>query len=250
MKTQPLITFLILSLVTITSTTLKADTLGVYLSAGSWQPSISGVFSDNGPNLDLESDLNFNDDSTNTFSIVFEHPIFMLPNLKIQQTALDSSSNVILSSDLSFSDVTFDANSALNSQLDLSHTDYILYYEILDNIISVDLGVSLLNFDGGINLNNQLQSADINIDEIIPALYGKAVFELPLTGSYVGAQASVLSISDSSISDLYLYIGWESDNFIGAEIGYHKFEVDWDDFNNSDGNVSFDGYYAAVTFHF
>lgn len=229
---------------------LQADTLGIYFSASSWSPDISGYVSDNGPTINIEDELGFDDDQSNIFSVAIEHPIFFLPNFKYQRTALDVSSSTTLSSDINFGGITYPADTPLESQIDLSHSDYIMYYEVLDNWVSLDLGITVMNFDGNINISSTSLQSDVDFDEFVPALYGKADFDLPFTGFYTGAEASVLSIGDGSISDYKIYLGWESDLVIGAEIGYHNFEADWEDFENSDGNISFEGYYATVTLHF
>ena len=81
------------------STNLQADTLGLYVSAGSWSPDISGFVSDNGENINVEDELGFDDDSSNVFSVALEHPVFMLPNIKIQQTGLDVNASSVLGSE-------------------------------------------------------------------------------------------------------------------------------------------------------
>ena len=107
-----------------------------------------------------------------------------------------------------------------------------------------------MNFDGNISLSSMNLSSAVDLDEFVPAFYGKADFELPFTGFYTGVEGSVLSLGDGTISDYKIYLGWESDFVLGAEVGYHNFEVDWEDFDNSNGNISFEGYYATVTLHF
>jgi len=232
------------------SQALQADTLGIYVSASSWSPDISGYVSDDGPTINIEDELGFDDDKSNIFSVAFEHPIFMLPNFKYQRTALDVNSSTNLSSGINFGGVSFPANTPLDSIVDLSHTDYIMYYEVLDNWVSLDLGITVMNFDGNISISSTGLASNVDLDEYVPALYGKAEFNLPFTGFYTGVEGSILSIGDGSIADYKVYLGWESDIVIGAEIGYHSFEADWEGFDNSDGKISFDGYYASVTFHF
>lgn len=240
----------ITALSTLSPMSLQADTLGIYFSASSWSPNLSGYVSDNGPTINIEDELGFDDENSTIFSVAIEHPILFLPNFKYQRTDLDVNSSTTLSSEINFGGITYPSNTPLESQIDLSHSDYIMYYEVLDNWVSLDLGVTVMNFDGNINISSTGLESDVEFDEFVPALYGKADFELPFTGFYTGAEASVLSIGDGSISDYKIYLGWESDLVIGAEIGYHNFEADWEGFENSDGNISFEGYYATVTLHF
>lgn len=242
---------LALALSVIAPVSLKADTiLGIYLSVGNWQPDFSGEIDNSGPVIDLNDQLNIADDSSTLTSFALEHPVPWIPNIKVQRTELDTTSSSILGSAVSFGGVTFPSGTELDSQIDLSHTDYILYYEILDNWVSIDFGLTLMNFDGNISLQSSGLVSNVNLDDYVPAGYFKASFELPLTGAFVGAEGSLLSVGDNSISDYKAFVGWESEFGLGAEFGYHRFSVDWEDFDNSNGDLTFDGYYVSVNYHF
>ena len=242
---------LVLALSVVVPASLKADTiLGMYFSASSWHPDFSGEINNAGPMIDLNDELNIIDDSSTLMSFALEHPVPWIPNVKIQRTELDTTSSSILGSDISFGGVTFPSGSTLGSQIDLSHTDYILYYEILDNWVSIDLGITLMNFDGNIRLQSVDLSSEVNLDDYVPAGYAKAIFELPLTGAFAGVEGSLLSVGDNSVSDYKIFIGWESEFGLGAELGYHSFGVDWEDFDSSNGDLTFDGYYVSVNYHF
>jgi len=134
--------------------------------------------------------------------------------------------------------------------MDLSHTEYILYYELHDNWASLVLGITLMNFDGNINLQTSDLISTVDLDDYIPAGYARISFELPMTGMFTGAEGSLLSIDDNAISDYKIFVGWENNSGFGAEVGYHSFSVDWEDFNNSNGDLTFDGYYASINFRF
>ncbi len=242
---------LVIAMSVVAPVSLKADTiLGVYLSASNWQPDFSGDIDNSGPIIDLNDQLNIIDDSSTLMSFALEHPVPWIPNVKIQRTDLDTTSVSSLDSDVVFGGVTFPSGSELNSQIDLSHTDYILYYEILDNWVSLDFGITVMSFDGNISLQSGGLVSEVDLDDYIPAGYAKASFELPLTGVFVGAEGSLLSVGDNSISDYKVFLGWESEFGLGAEAGYHSFAVEWEDFDSSNGDLTFDGYYVSVNYHF
>ena len=246
-----LATFFVATTSALVPVSIKADTiLGIYLSASAWSPDFSGTISDAGAPINIEDELNITDDSSTSFSFALEHPIPMLPNIKIQRTGLDTTSSALLGADINFGGITFGSGTVVNSQIDLSHTDYIFYYEILDNWVSIDLGITLMNFDGSIHIQSIGESSSVDLDDYIPAGYAKVRFELPLTGMYAGGEGSLLSIGDNSISDYTVHVGWESDLGLGVEAGYHSFGADWEDLDNSNGDLTFDGYYASVIFHF
>jgi len=242
---------LVLTIHVFLATPLKADKiLGVYFSASNWQPDFSGDINNLGPAIDLKNELNITDDSSVLLSFSLEHPLPFLPNVKVQRTQLNTLSNSVLNSDINFGGITFPIGSQLSSQMDLSHTEYILYYELLDNWASLDLGITLMNFDGNINLQTSDLISTVDLDDYIPAGYARISFELPMTGMFTGAEGSLLSIDDNAISDYKIFVGWENNSGFGAEVGYHSFSVDWEDFNNSNGDLTFDGYYASINFRF
>ena len=233
------------------SQTIKADTiLGVYLSATSWQPEFDGNIESLGPSIDLNQNLGLEDDSSNQFSIRLEHPIPGLPNFGTQTNTLDTTAGVVLNQDISFDGTAFLQGTDLQSTIDLSHQDIILYYEVLDNWVSLDLGINLMLFDGDITLLSDNQSAFVELDEVIPSLYAMLQFEFPKTGMYIGAIASYIGLDDNHFTKTKLQLGWESDSGLGAELGYQSFAAEWTDYDNSNGNLNYDGYYASITYHF
>ncbi|MFI7968725.1 hypothetical protein ACFMKD_32770, partial [Acinetobacter baumannii] len=58
-------------------------------------------------------------------SLAVEHPIPFIPNAKIRYVNLDT-------------ETKSETLGQANYKVDLDHSDFILYYELLDNIVSVD----------------------------------------------------------------------------------------------------------------
>src|SRR5690606_33546216 len=87
--------------------------------------------------------------------------------------------------------------------LDLTHTDLILYYELLDNIVSLDVGLNVKFFDGQLNIHERggNNSSRTDIDDILPLLYVAPSASLPLTGLSMGLVTAWLS-SSAAISTL------------------------------------------------
>ena len=93
-----------------------------------------------------------------------------------------------------------------------------LYYEVMDNWINLDLGVDLKRFDGEVSLAGESTSR-LNIDEVVPVVYFSARFDLPFTGFYIGADLNNLAIGDSDVDDTTLMFGYETGTGIGIEGG-------------------------------
>ncbi len=230
------------------SSPAAADFVGLNIGADKWSPDISGSFNTSGDStINLQNDLGFDDTSSSALTISFEHPIPMIPNVRYQGRDLSQSASSNVGS------ITFDGipySGAINSKLDLSNNELVLYYELLDNWINLDLGLDLKMFDGSVSISDNTTTTSINVDETIPMLYLSARFDLPLTGFYVGANIQQLSVGDSSAEDTSLMVGYESKIGLGIEGGIKTFSLELDDAADLNTNLEYDGVYLNGYFHF
>jgi len=230
-----------------------ADFVGFSIGAAYWAPSLSGDFNSDGESdIDLSDDLDIDDPSQSSLVLSLEHPIPILPNIRYQNIDLDSDGRSALSGDITFEGETYTAGETVRSTFDLSHDDIVLYYEVLDNWVNLDVGLDLKRFDGKVSMVGSTNTAtsSIDIDETLPLLYLSARFDLPFSGFYVGADISSFSIDDSSADDLTLKLGYESDSGLGIEGGVKTFSLELDDADDLDTDIEYDGAYVNGYFHF
>lgn len=65
--------------------TAKADFIGVYAGAGSWYHSATGKVDHLGTPADLEQDLGFDKNWSGFFYLAVEHPVPLIPNVRLSQ---------------------------------------------------------------------------------------------------------------------------------------------------------------------
>ena len=226
----------------------SADTIfGLYLGAGSWQSEFSGDFNTlTDGDIDIENDLGLSDDSTNILWVALEHPIPLVPNIKVRSTGLKIDDSKTLTQGITFSSSAIPTGTNVTTNLDLSHNDAILYYEILDNWISIDVGFTVRQFDGEVEVAG---APSITIDETIPLLYAMGQFDLPFSGFYAGFEANAIGFNDSGVTDLTVKLGYESGLRLGAELGFRTFNITLDEVNTLSSDIDISGIYAAITFH-
>ncbi len=234
----------------IQTSALKADTIGLYVGAGQWNLDYSGSISQGTDVIDLTTDLGLTDDGQNHYYAAIEHPLPFLPNFKVQRQEASQSAVSTINRSFDYAGTTFSINDTVSTNLDLGHTDFIVYYEILDNWVSLDLGINVKYFDGNINLSTSTDSVSDQLDDYVPMLYGRAQFELPTTNFKVDFEASLLTTGSDSLSDLKAAIAYESDIGLGAELGFKRINLEVDDLSDIAADVTFEGYYIDVTFHF
>ena len=119
--------------------------LGLYVGAQAWNMGTSGGFSQSGTNVNF----NFEDEAKPSYYAAFEHPIPLIPNIKVQRTEMDTNGDVTLDGNFTFGGELFSINTDVTSDVQLSSTDIILYYELFDNdLISFDVGINAKHIDG------------------------------------------------------------------------------------------------------
>ncbi len=232
---------------------VQADFVGFRIGASYWEPELSGDISSTGdPDIDLSDDLGLDDPSESSLVLVLEHPVPFLPNLRYEGIELDSDGRETLTGGITFDGETYAGGETVRSTLDLSHDDLVLYYEVLDNWVNLDIGLDIKSFDGEVSIvgSTNTTTSSIDIDETIPLLYLSARFDLPFSGFYVGADISTLSVDDSSVDDTTLKLGYESKIGFGIEGGIKTFSVELDDADDLDSDLEYDGAFVNGFFSF
>lgn len=135
------------------------------------------------------------------------------------------------------------------TSIDLSHKDTLLYYQLLDNWIDLDMGIDLKRFDGEVELAGD-SSSRLEIDKTIPLLYLSARFNLPYDGFYIGANFNNLSLNDSNVEDSTIKLGYETNYGIGFEGGFQSFSLELDGADNLNTDLKYDGVFLNGYYHF
>lgn len=233
-----------------------ADFIGFRVGATSWQQDFEGSVQSGPDVIDVDNVLGIQDETNNSFYIALEHPVPLLPNIALTRTDIDVEESNTIDDGFVFDGVPFLAGSDVTTVADLSHTDLTLYYELLDNWVAFDIGVTVRKFDEGISLSYQpivdgpILSASEDLDDALPLLYVAAKFELPLTGLYVGGDINAIKYSGDSFIDYKLNIGYETDFGLGAELGFRSLDIDYNESSLEKADLTIDGGYASIFYHF
>ena len=141
--------------------------------------------------FDLEDNLGIDSETNNVLFAAFEHPIPVLPNIKIMKTDLDLSGDD-------------------NSQIDLSHTDLTMYWGLPLPIpyIDINFGLTARQFDGGIVYNTGSASViDEKLDFTMPMGYLNVDIGSPF-GIYARANLNALSFDGNGVTDTEIAVGY------------------------------------------
>ena len=187
----------------LTPITSMADFVGFRVGGSSWNWSVSGDIRYKGNTVndtfDLKNDLGLKDDKQTFGYIVLEHPIPLLPNIRLSKTNLSTTGSGTVTSGVTYGGIYYPVSTAVTSELTLNQTDAALYYEILDNdLVGFDLGINLKNIKGKASVSGSPGTASADINVTILMLYAGLQIGLPLTGLSIGADGSYIGYNGNT----------------------------------------------------
>ncbi|MCK7544158.1 TIGR04219 family outer membrane beta-barrel protein [Marinobacter bryozoorum] len=226
--------------------TVHADVLGVGASIGYWDSDLSGKAAKGGDQVNVENELDLSNNTEANLSAYLEHPIPLLPNVRLSYVKIDQTGRGELST--GFDDIP--AGVGVDSSLDWRQTDLTLYYEVLDNWVNLDLGVTARDLDAELQVSDTagLTNSKTEVDAVVPMGFAAARFDLPLTGVSVGANGNFISYSGDSVYDYDVYGQYA---FAGVQLraGYREMAVDYED-GDDRLDIDIGGPFASVGFSF
>lgn len=190
---------------------LQADTLlGADIEIGLWSPSYDAG----------DASKNVTGKSQSVFvSATIEHPVPLLPNLKVSISKVDS------------------------SIYNYTKIDYTGYYEILDNdVVSIDVGLGVTDFQDGNYLG-------LPFSEILPHAYFDAEVSFPLTNLTAYTDIHFLSVEDNSMTDAIVGLRYDFELIavdLGVKAGYRIQRFDVEDFDQLSFDVETKGAFVGL----
>lgn len=236
------------------SVNTHADTIaGIYAGAQAWQTETTGGFADSSST----ANFNFDDETNSSLYIAFEHPVPLVPNLKVVHTTLDNSGTTTLDSSFTFDGELYTANSEVDTITELDATDLILYYELFDNdLVSFDVGLNAKYIDGAFyveDTESDTQSSG-EFSGVVPMVYSRVQVGLPFTGLAAYAEGSYLSFDDHELSDYQVAVTYSFIESIAVDmtvqLGYRNVTVNIEDIDDVYADMEFDGVFAGLELHF
>ena len=229
-----------------TPLTVNADTLSLSVGGGAWNASPSGDIKKTIDPVPVSvSDNLFWDTETQGYAfITFEHPVPILPNARLMLTSIDQSGS-------GTTNFEFDGDlysGTVSNKFEIDALDLLLYYEVMDNIVSLDLGLNIRNLKVDYTINDSSNTTD-SLDETVPMLY-LLVGGSPIPDLIISGELSYMAYSGSSISDFTAKIAYTTNFFVGFEAGYRMQKYEFDDIADTDAKLDFDGLFAGAYLKF
>ena len=202
----------------------QADVLGFGAQVGYWDSELSGDVAANGGSVDVKDELDLDGESSSQLSLYLEHPIPLLPNVRVAYINIDQTARGQLSDN--FDGIS--AGSDVRSDLELEQLDVTLYYEVLDNWVNLDLGLTVRDFSGDLLVQGNGQSSRTTADAVVPMGYLAARFDLPFSAASIGIEGNAAAYSGDSLRDFNVY-GQYQLSLLQLRAGYRQIAVDYED---------------------
>ena len=171
-------------------------------------------------------------------SLAIEHPVPLIPNAKIRYVNLKTQTENEVAGQ-----PVYDIN--------MDHADFILYYEILDNIVNADVGVGATTLNGHVTT---LALSKTDIDKTVPVIYATAGAKLPFTGLSAKGEVLYSNFNDAKITDAQAELQYNFiDNLlvdVGLKAGYRILDIKLNDYEKNDLKFNFKGPYIGLDIHF
>ena len=240
-----------MAVMVVSLSTIQADNLGGEASLGIFNHSPNGYasyslpFGHSGTSSNIVDTLGFSEAQDIFLKVYIEHPLPVFPNVKLAYTALshEGQSQVAL---FSWGDIV-NFTGEVDNSLSLDMTDATLYYEIFDNWMNLDLGLTLRYLSGDMAVNHEA----LSFSTFVPLLYAKTRFYFPLTDLSLQLEANAGRYSGITSYNYELSARYTLAMGIGLEAGYKAIYLDSNDLlDGFDADIDFSGPYAAAVWDF
>lgn len=227
----------------------NADTLSIAVGGGVWNESVSGNFqkTSDAIDVDVEDNLFWDKESQGYLFVTLEHFVPVIPNIRLLHTTMDHSG--IGDVPFTFDGIDFTGN--ISNDVSIETTDLIAYYEVLDNVVSLDLGLNIRNLkiDYTITSTTTGSTTSDSVSATIPMLYAM-IGATPWPDLTISGELSYIGYDGNSISDFTAKIAYTTEFYVGFEAGYRKQNIELDDTSDTTAELAFDGVFAGAYLKF
>ncbi len=204
-----------------------ATILGFGAEADYYTPSASGDFD----YKNTHTGFGNKDESAYQLGLFIEHPVPMIPNVRIDLTPKTS----------------FRGTDGIggSNKVSLTQTDITPYYEVLDNVVEIDLGVSFKVLDATVD-----GTVNESLNEVIPMGYLGIALTPPLSPLGIEGSVKYVGYSGDSLTDARIKLVWKIGAGLGAQAGYRYESLKISDHFDLNSDVTFKGPFVGFNYRF
>ncbi|MBV5320452.1 MAG: TIGR04219 family outer membrane beta-barrel protein [Sulfuricurvum sp.] len=204
--------------------------LGFGIEADYYSPEAKGDFRYTDNSVTSATHFNGDNDSQYQVGLYLEHPVPMLPNLRADFTPETSFTGT---------DSIAGTNTVKFSQIDTT-----LYYELLDNVVDLDIGLTGKYVKGDVS-----GTVNQRFNVIIPMVYVAVGVKIPALPVRLDADLKYVGYSGNSVSDMRIKAAWNVFAGLEAVAGYRYESLKLDE-NDIYSTLKIQGPFIGVGYRF
>jgi outer membrane protein len=212
------------------------DILGFQAAAGQWYINLKGDVGQNGSTTTLD-------------------PLPIIPNIRLMHSTISSTETSTTTQRFTIGGILIDAQVRVLTDMDLSHTDATFYYEILDNWVTLDVGITARQMQGYMEIQSEVtDTARAELEGVLPMGYVNLQLDFPGSGWSVGSTVNAISYRGDKVTDVSGRIGYAFEVTplmdIGVNIGYRTMSILAEEFDDLYADATISGSYAELIIRF
>lgn len=240
-----------------------ADTLGLRAGVEYWHADLSGEAQNSTSRLKKTGkpvkfdQWQFYGETYNSVWVNFEHPVPFAPNIRMTYTNIENSKEKTIKHTAGVT--TYYTQDSVALLFD--NIDFTFYYEVLDNWLNLDVGLTARSLNGefeaistiGDGLTRPVQDRS-KLNEIVPMLYLNGRVDIPFVdGIYVQSVINGISYQGNTLYDADVRLGYDL-NLIALDVGvyggYRRMVLKSTDLGSLYADAYMDGLIAGLEVHF
>lgn len=231
---------------------IGAPGVDVNAKAYGWKAQPGGTFSTtdgNDTSVDVQDDLDFESNRNNVFSLAVEHPVPMVPNVRVAAAGISDEQDSTLRDGVTYNGQPYSASTDVTSEYQLDYTEATLYYAPWEIVAKPKIGITARRLDMKFMIQNRdgTNRQSVEATQTLPMIHAGVRADLPLTGLYVRGEADAVSYAGNSLTDATAALGWRSDFNLGLELGYRRMNLTLDDVSDIDADFNLGGPFLSLS---
>lgn len=223
--------------------------LDIKVGGGIWDAEVFGNVNHNGTFAKVKEDLLLKDELGEYLFAKVEHPFPMIPNFLVRKYGIATTGGGTVTTGFTFGGTSYTTGDSITSELNLDHTDLTLYYQLLDNILILDLGITAMVINGNVAVTRSAVRNNKMIDTTIPMVYYNLGIEFP-SGFKFEFVGDHIDMSDGYYCGLDTKIVYEPSQYYGFEFGFRDNKFKFDGKKSLYSDIDFEGLFFNAYLHF
>ena len=215
-----------------------------------WRPFLNGQTDINSDTYvdDETGQISFENERILKLSLISKKPA--IPTVGLQTNLKEHKQRANVNPIVVFDSVAYSGGKSVDSQVDLTHRDHLIFYRLGYSDVDIDLGMNVVRFDGRVILRDNNMHQIMEYDETKAGLYGNVEYDIPQSNLYFKANSTYILDTNSEFNKSRVMMGYRAESGIQVEVGYQAYRAEWTDYVNTEGHLKFEGLYTGMRFNF